>query len=513
MDTWLRALPFAGALMLVLLQASVPGSLRAQSPARGGASSTPGASLPVEEFTLQNGMRFLVLERRGAPTVSFVSVVGVGGLNENPGTTGIAHLLEHLLFKGTTSLGTRDVEAERALFAVMDSLHREAVAERGRPRPDTARLADLRARIDALEDEARAYSVPNEYDRILTRAGARGLNATTDNEATTYYVEIPRNRAELWFALESDRILNPVFREFYTERDVVMEERRLRVDTSPDGLLYEAYLAAAFTAHPYGQPVVGYMSDLEVLSRKDVRDYYRRYYGPGNMVVAVVGDVDAEQIRGWAREYFADIPAGQVPPPVLVREPEQRGVRRVEVGFDAGASLRMGWHVPSLRHPDAPALAVLTALLTGGRTSLLHQALVQDERLVTAISSSMGPGILHPRLLTIQATPRSPHTAEQVEARIHALLADFAADPPDERDLAQVRNQLAAGAVRRLQSNFGLALQLASTASALGDWRETFRLTDAMSAVSAEEIQDVTRRYLRPDRVTVAVVRRPEDAS
>ena len=187
------------------------------------AQTTPGERLPVREVTLDNGMRLVILPRPGAPTVSFVAQFDVGGVNERPGNTGIAHLLEHMLFKGTTSVGTRDIDAERALFPLMDAAHDARVAARARG--DTARAGQLSIRISELEDSARVFVESNEFDRILTRAGAQGLNATTTSESTIYFVELPANRAELWFALEADRLLNPVFREFYAERDVVAEER------------------------------------------------------------------------------------------------------------------------------------------------------------------------------------------------------------------------------------------------------------------------------------------------
>ncbi|UCC27114.1 MAG: insulinase family protein [Gemmatimonadales bacterium] len=493
-------------VILLLAAAVVPGEGRSQERAPRD-DAFPGVALPVEAFTLENGMRFLVLERRATPTVAFVGVVGVGGVNETLGSTGTAHLLEHMLFKGSTTVGTRNAAAEMHLFVEMDAVHDSILAERGRADPDPQRIADLEARIEALEDEARIYVIPNEFDRILSRAGARGLNATTSNEATTYFVELPSNQAEVWFALESDRMRDPVFREFYAERDVVMEERRLRVETNPAGLLFEAHLASAFTMHPYGAPVVGYMSDLETLSRGQVQDYYRRFYGPGNTVVAVVGDVDAGQVRRWADRYFGDLPPGESPPPVLAREPEQRGTRRVEVLQDAEPALRMGWKVPSATHADAPALAMLATLLTGSRTARLYDALVQKTRVATFVAAGMGPGELHPRLFSLEVTPRAPHTVDEVEEEVLRVLDEFRAVPPPEEDLERVRNQISAGAVRQLQSNLGLAVQLASSESALGDWRATFGLTRQIREVRAEEVQDVVRKYFRPENLTVAVLR------
>jgi predicted Zn-dependent peptidase len=494
-----RRAPIGSAAALTLLAALAP-SVAAQE--------TPGERLPVRELTLENGMRFLILEREGAPTVSFVVEFAVGGVHERLGTTGIAHLLEHLLFKGTTSIGTSDAASERTLFERMDAVHDTLL--RARALGDTARARNLAARIDALEDTARAFVVPNELDRILTEAGARGLNATTSSEATTYFVELPANRAELWFLLESDRMRDPVFREFYSERRVVTEERRMRVETSPAGVLYEAHLRAAFTVHPYGVPVVGYMSDLETLSRRDVADYYRRFYGPNNAVVAVVGDMDPEQIEAWARRYFGPLPRGEDPPPVLVEEPQQLGERRVTIEWAAEPRLRIGWHVPSVLHADAPAVAILASILTGGRTSRLHRRLVTDDRIATGVYASTGPGDRFPQLLQIEAIPRNPHTPEEVETAIYEEIALVAASGPTEPELERVRNQVAAGNVRRIGSSLGLAFQLASSASLEGDWRATFRVSERLRQVSVEDVRRVAAEYLTRQNRTVAVLQRQE---
>jgi predicted Zn-dependent peptidase len=369
----------------------------------------------------------------------------------------------------------------------------------------------LDARIEALEDTARAYVEPNELDRILTEAGARGLNATTSSEATTYFVELPANRAELWFLLESERMRDPVFREFYAERRVVMEERRMRIETSPAGMLYEAHLAAAFTVHPYGVPVVGYMSDLEVLSRADVASYYRRFYGPNNAVVAVVGDIDPDQIEEWARRYFGPLSRGEEPPPVLVREPPQLGERRVTIHWDAEPRLRIGWHVPPSLHADAPAIAILASILTGGRTSRLHRRLVMEDRIATGVFASTGPGNRFPQLFQIDAVPRSPHGTDAIESAIYEEIARVAAHGPTAAELERVRNQVAAGNVRRIRTNLGLAFQLAASETLEGDWRATFRAAEELKGVTAEDIRRVAAAYLTERNRTVAVLVRAEE--
>jgi len=468
-----------------------------------------GRDLPVIEHTLENGMHFLLLPRAGAPTVSFVVHVPVGSVHESLGTTGVSHFLEHLLFKGTSTVGTRDLEGEMEFFERMDAVHDTLVRERSRiPEADAAEVQRLTATLRSLEDSARALVVSNEYDVILSRNGARGLNATTSYEATQYFVNLPSNRTRLWFVLEADRMRNPVFREFHAEREVITEERRARTDTSPGGLLYEAHLAAAFQVHPYGVPPIGHMDDILTISRDDVKDHYERHYGPENTIVAIVGDFDADSARAWADGYFGPIPARGGPPPVTVREPEQRGERRVEVIYDAEPQIRMGWKIPSGLHEDAPALTMLANILVAGRDSRLYRRLVRDERIATSVTAGTGPGTLFPGLFTIHAIPRSPHTTEDLERAISEEIARLLEEPPTDEELERVRTRLEASQVRRLTSSQGLAFQLASSQAVWGDWRETFTTQERLRAVEPEDIVSVVETYFVDHGMTVAVLRR-----
>jgi len=496
----LRRIQVLGSMLAVGLTGGV-GQARAQL--------STGVDLPVVEHELANGMKLLVLARHGSPTASLVVQYGLGGVNEVPGTTGIAHLLEHLLFKGTSTVGTLDIDSERELFARMDVLQDSIRAVEVDGASSTV-LESLGERIRVLEDEAAVYVVSNEVDRILSRNGARGLNASTDAESTNYYVELPSNRVELWFLLESDRMRDPVFREFYTERDVVAEERRLRVETQPGGLLYETHMGESFAVHPYGRPVVGFMSDIQQLDRRRVREYYERYYGPNNAVVAIVGDVDPVQMIEWAEQYFGDLRAGDPPPPVTSREPEQEGERRVEVVFDAEPQVRIGWHVPEEQHPDAPALSVLTVLLTGGRTARLHQRLVLGDRLATRVGSVMGPGVRFPRLFTIDANTLFPHTTSEIETAIYAEMDSLRRTPPSESELQRIRNQLEAGQIRGLTSHLGLAFQLAGSASTYGDWRTGFRFRQRLAQVRPEDVSRVVETYFTRENRTVASLLRAD---
>jgi predicted Zn-dependent peptidase len=465
-----------------------------------------GADLPVHEVLLDNGLRVLVLEKRGSPTVATVMRFKVGGVNEVRGQTGIAHLLEHLLFKGTSEVGTTNVVAERLLFAEMDSIHEHLLAARGMPDPDMSRISAMISQIRALEDSARSYVVSNEFDRILSTAGARGLNATTDSEATTYFIELPANRLELWFAMESDRMKDPVFREFYSERDVVAEERRLRTETQAAGRLLEAHSRAAYTVHPYGQPVVGWMSDIQRLTRSEAESYHTRYYGPNNAVLSIVGDVDATQVLAWARKYFGDIGAGDVPAPVNSPEPEQRGERRVDIEFDAEPAIRIGWHVPSVFSSDMPTLIMLSTLLTGGRTSRLHSRLVLEDRVAAGVTTSIGPGSRYPQLFSIDASPRAPATTRDIEEVIYSELAMLAEAPPSLDELQRIRNQYEAGEFRRLMSNLGVAFQLAESEALFGDWRRTFGFSARIANVTPEAVSEVVRRYFTRANRTVATL-------
>ena len=479
-------------------------TLVAQAPAPD--PPVPGTQLPVVIHTLDNGMTFLILERRQSPTVALVVHYPVGSVNERLGNTGIAHVVEHMLFKGSEEIGTSNRGLELPLMAAIDAVRDSMVAEMGRARPDTAAIRRLESAIETLEDQARAYVIPNEFDRILSAEGAQGLNATTSHEATRYFLELPANRIELWFALESDRMKNPVFREFFTELDVVQEERRMRLETSPGGILETAFLATAFQVHPYGVPVIGHAADLDALTRPQAVEYFRDYYGAGNAVAAVVGDVDADEIVRLAEQYFGPVPGGRDLPPLLAREPAQAGERRITVEFEAEPRLLIGWRAVSALHEDAPALSMLASLLTAGRSTRLYRRLIVGDRSAIHVAAYMGPGVLHPRLFTITAVPRSPHTVVEIEQAIYQELEAIKNTPPDPRALTRIRNQYRAGEFRRLSSNMELAMQVADSEATFGDWRETFRLSRRIADVTPEDVTRVARKYLVETSRTVAVM-------
>lgn len=471
---------------------------------------SPGERLPVVKYVLPNGMTFLLLRRDGAPVVSFVTQFRAGAVDEWTGISGTAHLFEHMLFKGTPTLGTRDSAAEQRIFPRIDAVADSLTAEfRKGQSADTALLAHFRDRLRTLEDSARQFVVSNELDRILTENGAQNLNASTGNDGTNYFFQLPANRAELWFILESDRVRNPVLREFYSERDVVMEERRLRVETQPMGLLREEFLQAAFRAHPYGRPVVGIASEVQTLSRSAVQEYFRRFYGPNNAVVAIAGDIDTTEMKRWADQYFAGIPPGEPFRPVVTQEPPQHGERRIEVEFDANPMVMIGYHVPNLVHPDAPALRALAYVLTYGRTSRLVQRLVVRDQWAAQIAGGMQPGVRYPRLFTFTAIPIAPHTTQEIEGAIYEEVERLQREPPTDFEMQRIRNQVAYGSVSRLDNAFFIAMQLASSEALWNDWALSFRDDAAVERVTAADIQRVARTYFSRTNRTVATLVRP----
>ncbi|MDV2504038.1 MAG: pitrilysin family protein [bacterium] len=483
---------------LVLLVAAALGA--AAHPA-----AASGVRLDVVEHTLDNGMRFYLVERHTSPTVAGLIRFQVGSRLEAAGSTGISHFLEHMMFKGTRRIGTTDYEAEAQLLERLDALQARLRDLRRSPEPDKEAIGRTEAAIEALEAEQDRYVVKNELWHLYQRHGGVGLNAGTGQDGTTYRVRLPSNKLELWAALESDRMASPVLREFYSERNVVLEERRLRIDTSADGLLWERFMAAAYIAHSYRLPVIGWPDDVGSFTRSEVEAYFRRFYAPNNAIGVLVGDIDPKSVIPMLERTFGTIPR-QAPPDVRVpAEPPQRGERRIVVHFEAEPQLLMGYHIPAVTHPDTYPLKVLAAILANGRTSRFYEQLIDGKRL--AVDADAGAGIWKdPGLFLISATPRTPHTVEEVEAALEEELRRLVREPPTAWELEKTRNQIDASAVHSLRSNFGIAYQVAKAVSQTGDWRFIERERELLKAVTAKDILRVARAYLTADNRTVAIL-------
>ncbi len=455
--------------------------------------------------TLDNGWTFLIVERPEAPVFSFATVVDVGGAQEVPGITGLAHMFEHMAFKGTSKLGTKDWEAEREALAALESAYLAYQEERLSRRPDAEKLAALEEAFRTRQTEAGALVAPNAFDDVLQQNGAVGVNAFTAADLTGYFYSMPANRIELWAYLESSRFLDPVFREFYKERDVVQEERRLRVGSDPIGRLVEQFLVTAYQAHPYGQPVVGYASDLEAITMTDAREFFDTYYGPSNMVTAIVGDVDPKTLVPLLETYFGRIPRRGEPPALRTVEPAQTAEKVVTIEDRAQPFYLEGYHKPAIDHPDQAVYDAIDDIMTNGRTSRLYRKLVRDERLAVQVASFVGfPGDKYPNLWMVLAVPAPGISNETIAEEIHEELARLRTEDVTGAELERFKTRAKAALLRELDSNQGLALQLADYQRLFGDWRELFREIDRIEAVTAEDVRRVATEALVPTNRTIA---------
>jgi len=476
-----------------------------------GNSMAAGLAERVREHTLANGMKLLLVERHTSPTVSAWIRFRVGSVDERSDERGIAHLLEHMLFKGTKTLGTLDYAAEKPLLDRIEVTAQALLAEKARrDKADQQKVASLKKELEQLESEAGKYVIKEEFAEIYSRNGGANYNAFTSKDGTTYLIGLPANKLELWAAIESDRMQNPVLREFYTERDVVMEERRRSYDAEPSGRLWESFLATSFVAHPNGQPIIGWMSDIENLTRTKAEKFLHAYYSPNNAIVAIVGDIDTEKTIALVERYFGSIPPGKTVPPVAVQEPQQAGEKRVEVIGDAEPQLMIGFHKPTLPDPDDYVFDVIDMLLAEGRTSRLYKKLVVEKQLATDAGSFTAPGSRYPNLFIISATPRSPHTVQEVETAIYEELERFKNEQVSEQDLQKVLNRLEFEEFRQMGSNGGLARNLTEYEAVAGGWRYLIEHRQKVAAVTPMDIIKVARKYFVRENRTVGFITKKE---
>ena len=471
-----------------------------------GAQSLKDFEKRVAEFTLPNGMHFIILERHDAPVISFHSYVNAGAVDDPGGATGLAHMFEHMAFKGTGTIGSTNYPAEKAALNEVERVYDLYDAERNKGRhADPKKLEQMQERLKAAMEKADSFVVPNEYPRIIEENGGVGMNAGTGEDSTNYYYNFPSNRLELWFLLESQRFYDPVFREFYKERDVVREERRMRVESSPQGLLVEALEATAFQAHPYRNGAGGWASDIENLRRTDALKFYKTYYVPSNITIGIAGDVNPAQCRKLAEKYFAMIPAGPTPAGPRTIEPPQGGPKRVAVESPSQPLMAIAYKRPNQYDKDDPVFDVLADILAGGRTGMLYTDLVRDKKIsLGAFAEANFPGGKYPSLFLFYLVPNMGHTAEENEKACYEVIERIKKDKVDAETLQRVKTKVRAGLIRRLDSNSGLAEELTAYYAAYGDWRKLFTDIEEIDKVTAEDVQRVAQKYLVPETRTVA---------
>ncbi len=468
-------------------------------------------NLTVHKMT--NGLTVMIYRRPVAPVFSFFTHVDVGAAQEVPGITGLAHMFEHMAFKGTSVIGTRDYKAEAAALAKVDSAYHAYDAERRNPLADPDKLDALKKAFKDAQDAADAYIEKNEFSKIVDRAGGVGMNASTSSDQTVYFYSLPANKVELWAYLESSRFLDPVFREFYKERDVVMEERRLRTESNPNGRLFEQFSATAFFAHPYKQPVVGYMSDLMSFTREDAEAFYRKYYVPADMTIAIVGDVKAEAILPIIETYFGRLPAGPKPDALRTVEPKQTAEKTVLLVDPAQPLYLEAYHRPEATSLDDPIYDVIADVLSGGRTSRLYRSLVRDKKIAAAAGAFNGfPGSKYPTLIVMRAVPTPGHTNQEVQAAIREQLERLKTEPITDDELKMVKTRAKADLIRSLDDNSGIARQLVFSQVRFGDWREIFRTVERLDKVTKEDVMRVANATFVATNRTVGMIENADAA-
>jgi predicted Zn-dependent peptidase len=457
---------------------------------------------------LDNGLTLIVMERPEAPVFSYATVVNVGSAQEVPGITGLAHMFEHMAFKGSEAVGTTNYGEEQAALKRVEEAYAAYDAERRKETgADTAKVTQLEAAWKASVDEANKFVVPNEFSKIIDRAGGVGMNAFTASDETAYFYSLPSNRLELWAYMESERFLHPVFREFYKERDVVTEERRMRTESSPVGRLVEEFLAAAFIAHPYGYPTVGWPSDLKSFSATDAINFFHKYYVPNNMVIAVVGDVKASEAMPVLEKYFGRLPKSPKPPVLRTVEPSQRAERTVVLHEKSQPVYLEGYHRPSVKDPDNAVYDVIEMLMSAGRTSRLYRTLVRDKKIAAQAQGFNGfPGEKYPSLFTFFAVTTPGHTPADITAAVGEELNKLKTEDVSAEELQSVKTRVKAGVLRQLADNSGLALELANTQTFEGDWRELFRQIEKIDKVTPADVRRVANATFTTNNRTIAYI-------
>jgi predicted Zn-dependent peptidase len=457
--------------------------------------------------TLANGWTFILVERPVAPVFSFATIADVGGAQEVPGITGLAHMFEHMAFKGTPNIGTTDYAAEKVALDKLEEAYQAYQTERMRPHPDEAKLAELLEVFHQRQTEAASYVVKNEFGDIIDREGGVDLNAFTTSDLTGFFYSLPANKVELFAFLESERFLHPVFREFYKERDVVQEERRMRTESRPFGRLIEQFTATAFLAHPYKQPVIGYMSDLQSFTITDAKKFFDTWYAPSNLVTAVVGDIDPKTLIPVLEKYFGRIPARPDPPPLRTVEPPQTAEKIVILEDPAQPVYMEAYHKPAITHPDQVVYEAIDDILSRGRTSRLYRSLVRDQKLAVDVASFSGyPGDKYPNLWAVYAIPARGVDNEQVQAALRVELGRLRTEDVSDQELERFKTRAKADLIRKLSDNQGLALELADHQRLFGDWRELFRFIDRIDRVTREDVRRVAEATFHESGRTVAMI-------
>lgn len=490
-------------------------------PASGSELSSTQKGVQPREVVLNNGLTLLMVERHDEPTVAVGVFYDVGGVNDPRGKSGIAHMFEHMLFKGSRIIGTNDYEAECSLIEQQDILRAKMIDQMNQmrimkrhgliddvldPKQWTPEYTSLKKQYDVLLDAQREFIKDNELFNLYTTNGGARVNAGTMADTTLYFVQLPANKIELFFWLESDRMVNGVMREFYIERENVREERRLRTESTPTGKYNEAFEALFWQSHPYGIPVIGWPSEVESITRDDVREFYKVHYAPDNARIVLVGDFDSDKIVGMANRYFGHLPRGAKKPPLIItEEPKPISVRRLNAEADTNPSVRVRFHTVAIGHKDEAALDVLSGLLSGKTGRLYKRLITQDEAAIGRPRATQRSQ-KYAGYFAINVTVKENRTPEEVEQIVLEEIEIIRDGEITDHELQRVKNQVLASSVRRLKSNFGLMFQL-GLYDTWYDWTYINESPKRMLAVSSDDVKKVLNKYFDANTRTVAIYR------
>ena len=461
----------------------------------------------VTEYTVKNGWTFILVERPVAPVFAFMTAVNVGSAQEDTGRTGLAHMFEHMAFKGTPRLGTKNYEQEKKALDELERAYLAFQKARLSPTSDARHVEDLETVFKGKQAAAAKFVKKNAFGDIVEREGGVALNAFTSADVTGYFYALPANKIELFCYLESERFLHPVFREFYEERDVVMEERRMRTESRPVGRLFEQFVVTAFSAHPYHHPVIGYASDIQSYTMTDAKEFFDTYYVPSNMVTAIVGDIDPKNLIPLLETYFGRIPGRPKPPALRTVEPPSIAEKVVTIKDPAQPFYMEGYHKPAATHPDQPVFDAIDDILTNGRTSRFYRSLVRDKQIaVDAGAYGAYPGEKYPHLWVAYAVPARGVANETVQQAIREELDRLKTEDVTDEELAKFRTRAKASLIYSLKSNLGLAMSLTDYQTLFGDWRELFRYIQRFDRVTKADIRRIARQTFTDSNRVVAQI-------
>jgi predicted Zn-dependent peptidase len=457
---------------------------------------------------LPNGLTLLICERPDAPVFSYTTYIDAGDVNDPSGDSGLAHMFEHLAFKGTSEIGTTDYAAEKVALAKVETANDAYEAEYLKPvGRDETKLAELHKAFVEAQNEAHKYVIPNQFTEVAQRNGANGLNAETGLDSTEYFWSMPENRLELWAWLESGRLADVVPREFYKERDVVMEERRMRTDSNPIGRLFEQFVATAYVAHNYGRSGIGWPSEVSQINATEAMEFHKKYYVGANIVVAVVGDVKASEALPVLEKYFSKVPGGPKPEEMTTVEPKQFAEKSVVIREQTQPIYIEGYHRPSYRDPDDAVYDAIQDILSNGRVSRLYRSLVRDQQIAAqAVGESPYPGDKYPSLFFFGAIPLPGHTPAEMRDAIHKEIEKLKTTDVTDAELAMYKTRARADLLRGLADNQGLANALAEYQTRYGDWRELFLQLDKVDKVTKADIKRVANQVFVTSNRTSAEI-------